>query len=117
MSAHVKSIRRAQRATLDVVKDLLDLDQRLYEIAEGIPLRFGTDDMLEGDVPFDVGFDLHGRLQRIRRDELAGLLEQVREAASVSQEDLDRTFVQRKRRDVEFEATRGHRQQPPATVG
>lgn len=91
-----KSIRHAQRATLNIVKELLDLGQRMHEIAEDIPLRFGTDDMLENDVPFDVGFELHGTLQTLRTHELSELIESVKVAATVSQEDLGRDFIRRK---------------------
>lgn len=97
MSAHNEAIRRAQRATLGVVQDLLGLGHRLYEISEDIPLRFGTDDMLENNVPFDIAFELHGTLQTIRTHELAELIEMLRSAAAVSQEDLYRDFTRRKR--------------------
>jgi hypothetical protein len=96
MSAQQKCIRRAQRATMDIVTDLIGLGQRMHEIAEDIPLRFGTDNMLENDVPIDVGFELHGTLQTIRTHELSELIELVKVAATVSQEDLDRDFIRRK---------------------
>jgi len=100
MSAHVKSIRRAQRATMDIVTDLIGLGHRMHEIAEDIPLRFGTDDMIEDNVPFDVGFELHGTLQAIRTHELSELIEQVRVAATMSQETLDRDFIKRKNQEA-----------------
>lgn len=51
--------------------------------------------MLENRVPFDVAFELHGTPQMHGTHELAELFEQVRAAAAMSQESLDREFVKR----------------------
>jgi hypothetical protein len=82
----------AQAALGEAAFELLSLQERLAEIARGLPVPPHQDAMLEGRIPPDLATELSGRLECIAEDNLRRVIEMLQRAACLTARDLERGF-------------------------
>ncbi len=83
----------AQRRVLEVTLELIELDQRLYEIAEGLPISTSYIAMEEGLIPYTGAGQLHVTLQQVKGQYLHQAIQVLLGIAQQRDEDLLTAFV------------------------
>ena len=97
---------KAQRELLEITIELQRLDQRLHELAAGLPRPAEQEPMLEGEIPCDVATEVYGSITFGQSTQLRPLIANLGDASKVTHDDLRARFLQR-----------AHRvKQPPATA-
>ena len=86
-------LRAAQRRVLMATVQLLELDQRLYEEAKGLPLPGLLIAMEEELLPYNGHAFLYVTLQRVKRKYLQPAIQTLLEVLQKSDEDLLSQFV------------------------
>ena len=83
----------AQRRVLKVTLKLIELDQRLYEIAEGLPIPTTYITMEEGLIPYTGVGELYATLQRVKGQHLQRAIEVLLAVIQQRDEELLTAFV------------------------
>ncbi len=83
----------AQRRVLEVTLELIELDQRLYEIAEGLPIPPTFVAMEEGLIPYTGVGEMYVTLQRVKGQHLQRAIQALLEAIQKRDEELLTAFV------------------------
>ncbi len=85
----------AQRRVLEVTLELIELDQRLYEIAEGLPIPTAYVAMEEGLIPYTGVGEMYLTLQRVKGQHLQRAIQALLEVIQKRDEELLTAFVTR----------------------
>ncbi len=85
----------AQRRVLEVTLELIELDQRLYEIAEGLPIPPTFVAMEEGLIPYTGTGQLYVTLHRVKGQHLQPAIQALLKAIQKRDEELLTAFVTR----------------------
>lgn len=83
----------AQRRVLEVTLELIELDQRLYEIAEGLTISTSYIAMEEGLIPYTGAGQMHVTLQQVKGQYLHRAIQVLLGIAQQRDEDLLTAFV------------------------
>ena len=83
----------AQRRVLEVTLELIELDQRLYEIAEGLPIPTAYVAMEEGLIPYTGVGEMYLTLQRVKGQHLQRAIQALLEVIQKRDEELLTAFV------------------------
>jgi len=83
----------AQRRVLKVTLKLIELDQRLYEIAEGLPIPATYISMEEGMIPYTGVGEMYVTLQRVKGHHLQQAIQALLAVIQQRDEELLTAFV------------------------
>ena len=86
--------RTPQRAVLEVALELQRLDQRLFEICDGLSLPVDVGRMRENRVPRTVSAELHGIVEMVKADYLAAAVVSLLQVAQVTEEQIREEFFE-----------------------
>lgn len=83
----------AQRQVLEVTLELIQLDQRLYEIAEGLPISSNYISMEEGLIPYTGVGQMHVTLLQVKGQHLQRAIQALLRLTQQRDDELLTAFV------------------------
>jgi hypothetical protein len=92
------TIARAQTILGVAAYEIAEAAKLLAEIRAGLPLPADLIDRQEGRLPYDVATEVLGTIECVIADDLLPAIQALQRAAKVTDADLKRDFLERKRR-------------------